>query len=98
MLRDDRIMLILNFLKKLKLPDFSDDLVVDPVDMAITPEYGRRMGVLAAMHQERVLNDKMLQIRQAELEAYMDEEDKRSSDPLDPASLNYYDPWHHMNE
>jgi len=87
---------ILNFLKKIKLPSFDDEFIVDPVDQ-VSPEHGRQMRVLAAMHREKVLADKTVQARQLELEEYFDEEYERA-DPLNPASISYYDPWAHMNE
>ena len=91
-------MSILNFLKKIKLPSFEDEFIVDPVDQTISSEYGQQMGVLAAMHREKVLTDKTIQARQTELKEYLDEENDRNSDPLDPASMSYYDPWAHMND
>ena len=86
-------MSILNFLKKIKLLSFEDEFIVDPVDQ-ISPEYGRQMGLLTAIPQEKVLVDKTVQSRQRELEEYLYEE----TNSLDPASLSYYDPWTHMNE
>ncbi len=46
-------MSILNFLKKIKLPSFEDEFIVDPVDQEVSPEHGRQMRVLAAMHREK---------------------------------------------
>lgn len=89
-------MSILNFLKKIKLPSFDDEFIVDPVDQ-VTPEHGRRMQALAAMHREKVFADKPFQARQLELEEYLDEEYERA-DPLNPGATSYYDPWTHMNE
>ncbi len=45
-------MSILNFLKKIKLPSFDDEFIVDPVDQ-VSPEHGHRMQVLAAGHREK---------------------------------------------
>ena len=91
-------MSILNFLKKIKLLSFEDEFIVDPVDQTISPEYGQQIGVLVAMHREKVLTDKTIQARQTELKEYLEGENDRSSDPLNPASMSYYDPWTHMNE
>lgn len=60
---------VLNILKKIKLPSFNDEFIVDPVDQ-VGPEHGRQMRVLAAMHREKVLADKTVQARQLELEEY----------------------------
>lgn len=46
-------MSILNFLKKIKLPSFEDEFIVDPVDQEISPEHGQRMRVFVAMHREK---------------------------------------------
>jgi hypothetical protein len=46
-------MSILNFLKKIKLPSFEDEFIVDPVDQEASPEHGRQMQILAAMHREK---------------------------------------------
>ncbi len=90
-------MSILNFLKKIKLPSFENEFIVDPVDQDVSPEHGRRMRVLAAMHRQKVFADKTFQARQLELEEYLDEEYERA-DPLNPGATSYYDPWAHMNE
>lgn len=94
-------MSILNFLKKIKLPGFEDEFIVDPVDQEVSPEHGRQMRVLAAMHREKVLADKTIQTRQLELEEYLEKEWDHHCDqldPLTPSAVGYYDPWAHMDE
>ena len=94
-------MSILNFLKKIKLPSFEDEFIIDPVDQEISPEHGQRMRVFVAMHREKVLADKTVQARQFELEESMEKEWDHHSDqldPLTPSAAGYYDPWSHMNE
>ena len=46
-------MSILNFLKKIKLPSFEDEFIIDPVDQEISPEHRQRMRVFVAMHREK---------------------------------------------
>ena len=49
--RDEGIMSILNFLKKIKLPSFEDEFIVDPADQ-ISPEDDLRNQIAVAMHRE----------------------------------------------
>ena len=74
------VMSILNLLKRIKLPSFEDELIVDPVDQ-VSPEYGRQMGLLATIQKEKMLTNKKDEFEQ---EGYEYE------DSLDPASLSYY--------
>lgn len=90
-------MSILNFLKKIKLPSFEDEFIVDSVDQ-VSPEHEQRMRVLATMHRDKVLADKTVQARQLELEEMMKENWELHSDPSDGAGLAVSDLWPHLDE
>ncbi|WP_020678130.1 hypothetical protein [Geopsychrobacter electrodiphilus] len=85
-------MSILNFLKRIKLPSFEDEFIVDPVDEEVSPEHGRQMQILAAMHREKVLADKDLSGREDWLESLMQKSWDLHTDPSDAASLVADDP------
>jgi hypothetical protein len=82
-------MLILDFLKKLKLPKFGDDFIQDDVEKA--------MEEAPAFYGGRDIKDPRLapgaQIPRENLRKWMDEEWERHSDPSDGASMSALDVW-----
>ena len=91
------VMSILNLLKRIKLPSFEDELIVDPVDQ-VSPEYGRQMGLLATIQKEKMLTDGDLSNREDWLESLMQENWDLHTDPSDGASLVANDPCSYLDE
>ncbi len=79
-------MSILNFLKKIKLPSFEDEFIVDPMDQA-SPKDERRNQVFVTMHREKGPTDRDSSGREDWLEGLVQQNWDLHTDPSDAASL-----------
>ncbi len=82
-------MSILNFLKKIRLPSFENDFICSAEEDAMNDA---SLSVGAKIIDSPQLDQEKLSAKN-DLCDWMDDEWERHSDPSDPASITYIDPW-----